>query len=131
MHRGYDSFMQATGSGLNARQRQALWLRLALLQKAKAIQWQDGLFVANVGASVAFLNVRQDMFPCVTPHMVYASRAVLLACHALAGAPPRRRTNRPRRPALDGRPLSREQAFHLVACLMAEDVGAAFRAIRP
>lgn len=65
------------------------------------------------------------------PHMVYASRAVLLACHAFAGAPPRRRTNRPRRPALDGRPLSREQAFHLVACLMAEDVGAAIRAIRP
>ena len=31
LHRGYASFMQATGSVLNARQRQALWLRLALL----------------------------------------------------------------------------------------------------
>ncbi len=61
------------------------------------------------------------------PQMVYASRAVLLACPASPGTIARRKAYRPRRPALDGRALSREQAFHLVACLMAEDLGQAIR----
>jgi hypothetical protein len=64
------------------------------------------------------------------PQLVYASRAVLLACPACPGTGARRKALKPRRPALDGRALSREHAFHLVACLMAEDLGAAIRAFR-
>ena len=64
------------------------------------------------------------------PQMVYASRAVLLACPAHPGGVARGNPVRPRRPALNGRALSHERSFHLVACLMAEDLGAAVRAFR-
>jgi hypothetical protein len=69
---GYEAFKQAAGTVLNDRQREALWLKLVLLRKTKAVQWQDELLVATVGASINFLSVRQDLFPCVTPHMPYA-----------------------------------------------------------
>lgn len=69
---GYEAFKKATGSTLIDRQREALWLKLVLLRKTKALQWQQGLFIATVGASIGFLGVRQDVFPCVTPHMAYA-----------------------------------------------------------
>ena len=42
-----------------------------MLRKTEAKDWQEGIFVANVGASIHFLTVMQDIFPCVTPHQVY------------------------------------------------------------
>jgi len=29
------------------------------------------LFAATAGASLDYIQVRKDMFPCVTPHMTY------------------------------------------------------------
>jgi hypothetical protein len=69
---GYDAFKEATGTALIDRQREALWLKLVMLRKSKGLVWQQGLFVATVGASINFLSVQQGLFPCVTPHMAYA-----------------------------------------------------------
>lgn len=68
------------------------------------------------------------MLRFAAPQMVYASRAVLLACHALPAGNGRRADLSPQRPGLAGACLSREQARHLVTCLMAEDLGGALLA---
>jgi hypothetical protein len=69
---GYDAFKDAAGATLIDRQRESLWLKLVMLRKSRGLEWNRGLLVATVGASVTFLSVRQNLFPCVTPHMVYA-----------------------------------------------------------
>jgi hypothetical protein len=69
---GMHDFMQAVGHTLLSRQREALWLKLVYLRKTKGLEWRSGLYVATVGASIGFMSVRQNMFPCVTPHMSYA-----------------------------------------------------------
>lgn len=68
---GFSTFKEAACHLLNARQLQALWLHLVLLRRKKCIHWQSRLLVASVGASVRFLTLNLDVFPCVTPHMVY------------------------------------------------------------
>jgi hypothetical protein len=66
-----------------------------------------------------------------TPQLIYASRAVLLACPAMPGNRPCRAEKVAARPGLAGAALSREQARHLVACLMAEDLGGALQTFGP
>lgn len=65
------------------------------------------------------------------PQVIYASRAVLLACPAQASRDARRTDLMQPRPGLAEAALSREQARHLVACLMAEDMGGALLAYGP
>ena len=72
LHFGWNIFKQATKDLLNNRQQDALWLKLTMLRKTMGVDWQEGIFVANIGASIHFLTVMQDLFPCVTPRMVYA-----------------------------------------------------------
>ena len=70
---GAQDFMQTICHTLVARQADALGLRLAVFRKSRG---SDGLsstlHIATVGASIAFMSLRQNSFPCVTPHMTYA-----------------------------------------------------------
>jgi site-specific DNA-cytosine methylase len=68
---GVDGFNQAIGDKLVERQREALWLKLCLLRKRTAFNWESGLVVATVGASVNWMGVTRNVFPCVTPQMSY------------------------------------------------------------
>lgn len=71
--RGADEFHAASSGVLHDRQREALWLRYVALRKRQPqLDWRAALLIANVGASVNFLSLRRDVFPCVTPHMAYA-----------------------------------------------------------
>ena len=41
-------------------------------QRRRGTDWTKELMVASIGASLRFMSVRSDIFPCVTPHMSYA-----------------------------------------------------------
>lgn len=69
---GKEEFLRIVGSTLVPREQDALWLRLAHLRKTKRVNWQDQTLIATVGASVHFMSVRSDQFPCVCPQMTYA-----------------------------------------------------------
>lgn len=62
------------------------------------------------------------------PQVIYASRAVLLACPCQPAPQAGRAAPMPQRPGLAGALLSLEEARHLVTCLMAEDLGGALLA---
>jgi hypothetical protein len=68
---GAADFQQRMGSMVLDRQREALWLKLSLLRKRKDFDWRSGLVVATVGASVSWMGVTRNAFPCVTPQMAY------------------------------------------------------------
>jgi hypothetical protein len=68
---GMEDFKRAMGTVLLERQQEALWFKLCWLKKRKGFNWQSGRIVATVGASITFMSVRRDVFPCVTPQMCY------------------------------------------------------------
>ena len=70
--RGIEGFRQAMASILLEREVEALWLKICWLKKAKGFDWRCGEVVATVGASVAYMSVRRNVFPCVTPGMAYS-----------------------------------------------------------
>jgi site-specific DNA-cytosine methylase len=55
---------------VNPRALDALWLKMALLQQRKQIDWKQSLLIAPTGFSVSFGSIR-TCFPCVTPSMEY------------------------------------------------------------
>jgi site-specific DNA-cytosine methylase len=55
---------------VNPRTMYALWLKVAVLQRSKQIDWQHSLLVAPAGFSVSYGSVR-TCFPCVTPSEEY------------------------------------------------------------
>ncbi len=60
------------GSVLPQRAQDALWLKLVHLRKSKNVDFRESVLVAAVGASVSFMQVRQQAFPTVQPKMQYA-----------------------------------------------------------
>ena len=71
---GYQAFEDAAKGALQPRAMEGLFLKLACVRKDEGVDWTqpDRITVASVGASLRFMSVRQDIFPCVTPKMVYA-----------------------------------------------------------
>ena len=94
--------------------------RFALVPAAALDVWR-GIRRRRPRAGAEVLHLSFD-----APQIVYASRATLVAC---PGRAPRWHASTMRQPEPDGRAryaaLSLSQAEHLVACLMAEDLGAA------
>ena len=70
--RGIEHFRQAMASILLEHEVEALWLKICWLKKAKSFDWRCGEVAATVGASVAYMSVRRNFFPCVTPRMAYS-----------------------------------------------------------
>jgi site-specific DNA-cytosine methylase len=66
-----DFFAAALQAKLKPRAIEATWLRLLTMRQAGTVDISKDLFVATAGASVDYIQVRKDMFPCVTPHMTY------------------------------------------------------------
>ena len=67
----YTSFAEAAAGVLQPRAAEATWLKLASMLRAGAIDIKRDVWVATAGASIDYIQVRKDMFPCVTPHMTY------------------------------------------------------------
>ena len=65
-----EEFYNIVGPLLPNRSLHALWLRLAG-GKNRGLNWQQGTWVATLGASLRFMSLRKDVFPCVTPHQSY------------------------------------------------------------
>jgi hypothetical protein len=70
--RGIEDFRGTMATILLEREVEALWLKLCWLKKAKGFDWRSGEVVATVGASVAYMSIRRNVFPCVTPGMAYS-----------------------------------------------------------
>ena len=68
---GREDFRQACHGVLLEREVQALWLQLGWLKKKMGLDWRKGQIVATVGASLNFMSVRRNIFPCATPGMRY------------------------------------------------------------
>lgn len=46
---------------------------LVHFKKTKGHDWSKGFCIASVGASINFMSVRSDIFPCVTPKMNFCA----------------------------------------------------------
>jgi site-specific DNA-cytosine methylase len=68
---GFSNFAGAVGDALLPRPLESLWLKLVVMRKEHGSDWSKGVIVASHGASLRFMSVRRDVFPCVTPHMSY------------------------------------------------------------
>ena len=55
---------------VNPRALDALWIKMALLQKRKQIDWRQSLLIAPTGFGVTWGSIH-TCFPCVTPKMEY------------------------------------------------------------
>jgi len=56
---------------LQPRAVEATWLKLATMLRAGVVDIKHDVWVATAGASIDYIQVRKDMFPCVTPRMTY------------------------------------------------------------
>jgi site-specific DNA-cytosine methylase len=70
--REFRAFAHAADGAFMPRAIEGLWLKLMSERRARGMDWTKGLMVASVGASLRFMSVRSDIFPCLTPHMTYA-----------------------------------------------------------
>ena len=68
----FHAFANAANSAFKPRAIEGLWLKLVSEQRRRGTDWTKELMVASIGASLRFMSVRSDIFPCVTPHMSYA-----------------------------------------------------------
>jgi site-specific DNA-cytosine methylase len=55
---------------VNPRSMDALWIKMALFQKSKKVDWRRSLLIASTGFSATWGSIR-TCFPCVTPSMEY------------------------------------------------------------
>jgi site-specific DNA-cytosine methylase len=69
----FPKFLDATKNTLAPRAVEGLWLHLVHLKKTKGHDWSKGFCIASVGASINFMSVRSDIFPCVTPKMNFCA----------------------------------------------------------
>jgi site-specific DNA-cytosine methylase len=63
-------FVDEVSPLVNPRALDALWMKMALLQKRKQIDWRQSLLIAPAGFGVSWGSIR-TCFPCVTPSMEY------------------------------------------------------------
>jgi site-specific DNA-cytosine methylase len=68
----FHAFADAVNGTFQPRAIEGLWLKLVSEQRKRGMDWTKELLVASIGASLRFMSVRSDIFPCVTPHMTYA-----------------------------------------------------------
>jgi site-specific DNA-cytosine methylase len=69
--RDFPTFVQTLRDTLLPRALEGLWLHLVHLKKSQNHDWTKGFCIAAAGASIRFMSVRSDIFPCVTPKMHY------------------------------------------------------------
>lgn len=69
--REFPAFHQALRDTLHPRAMEGLWLHLLHLKRTRNHEWTKGFCIASAGASIRFMSVRSDIFPCVTPKMNY------------------------------------------------------------
>jgi len=67
--KSYAKFFAAARGVLQPRAIEATWLKILTVQQATGIDVNKDLIVATAGASIEYIQVKKDMFPCVTPHM--------------------------------------------------------------
>jgi site-specific DNA-cytosine methylase len=67
----FPAFVRGLRDTLQPRAMEGLWLHLMHLKKKDNHDWTKGFCVASAGASIRFMSVRSDIFPCVTPKMNY------------------------------------------------------------
>ena len=68
----FHAFSLAAAGAFKPRAIEGLWLKLTSARRARGTDWTTQVVVASIGASLRFMSVRSDIFPCVTPHMTYA-----------------------------------------------------------
>jgi hypothetical protein len=67
----YGKFFSAAAKALKPRAIEATWLKILTMQQEGALELSKDFIVATAGASIEYIKLRKDMFPCVTPHMTY------------------------------------------------------------
>ena len=68
----FHEFANAANGAFKPRAIEGLWLKLVSERRKRGMDWTKEVMVASIGASLRFMSVRSDVFPCVTPHMTYA-----------------------------------------------------------
>lgn len=68
----FHTFANETRGAFKLRAIEGLWLKLMSEQRTRGTDWTKEVMVASIGASLRFMSVRSDIFPCVTPKMTYA-----------------------------------------------------------